>query len=377
MIRLQSRLARYGLAAAGTLVLSFVDILGGFAGTPPDVRYFAFTIVVIAAALLGGFGPGALATSLAACLNALWFLVTTPSVQFASRERVGVLILFLADGILLSLICGVVRDSKTADTEVSWPRQYLTPLLLVSAATGLKCLLFRDIERDLPFTFMYAAVAGSAWIGGFGAGITATILSSFSARYFFLYPFYSLSISSRINVLRVLLFVLEGGAISYLAAKHLHARAIVTLALTRLRQFGKRLEDGAQHLQALKTVRGDSIWEVQLSPNKVASGTAGQNGQSDPNTMEFSGWLQQVHPKDRMNAMASLRSALEQGRTEWSYEYRRRRPGRGYVHVSDHAYIMRDEAWNPVRVVARSAEHEPIRRGSSGLESEGPYRAFF
>lgn len=377
MIRLQSRLARYGFAAAATLVLSFVDAVSGSVGIPSDLRYFAFAVVVIAAAVLGGFGPGALATCLAALVNALLFLAPTLSLQFASRERVGVLVLFLADGILLSLIGGVVRDARTADIEASWQRWYLTPLLFVSAATGVKWLLFRDLERELPFTFMYAAVAGSAWAGGFGAGIAATILSGFAARYFFLDPLYSISISSRTNILRVLLFIVEGAAISYLAGKHLEARAIVRVALTHLRRFDEKLDEGARHLQALKTVCGDSIWELQLSPSKATPVAGGQDGESASNTMDFSGWLQQVHPKDRLSAMASLRSALEQGRTEWFYQYRRRRPGKGYVHVSDHAYIMRDEAWNPIRVIARSAEHESIRRALSGVESEGPYRAFF
>lgn len=102
-----------------------------------------------------------------------------------------------------------------------------------------------------------------------------------------------------------------------------------------------------------------------------------EGGHLEPaSVMDFTRWLQEVHPKDRLKAMESLRSALEQGRTEWFYEYRRRRPGRGYVRVSDHAYIIRDDAWTPVRVVARSADQAELN-ASVGIESEGPYRAFF
>jgi PAS domain S-box-containing protein len=47
-------------------------------------------------------------------------------------------------------------------------------------------------------------------------------------------------------------------------------------------------------------------------------------------------------------------------------------PGRGYIRVADRASIIRDNSWNPVRVIGRSAEVP-----APGLQSEGAYRAFF
>jgi len=131
-----------------------------------------------------------------------------------------------------------------------------------------------------------------------------------------------------------------------------------------------------QDTRFLKSGRGDVIWEVEVAGDAITA--PDRNGQDEPAAaMDLEAWLHDVHPKDRLRAMASLRSALEGGGTEWCHEYRRRRPGRGYVHVSDHAYIMRGEDWRPVRVVARSTDRDEMECRPPGVESEGPYRAFF
>src|SRR6202035_5315170 len=111
-------------------------------------------------------------------------------------------------------------------------------------------------------------------------------------------------------------------------------------ALVHLRHLGRSLHESVQETRALKTICGDAIWELKLTVNPETTVASEEQHRGSASATDFGGWLEQVHPKDRLNAMSSLRSALETGRTEWSYEYRRLRPGRGYVHVSDHAYII-------------------------------------
>jgi PAS domain S-box-containing protein len=150
------------------------------------------------------------------------------------------------------------------------------------------------------------------------------------------------------------------------------------VAASRARLLGRWLEKSVEDARALGTICGDSIWELTLvaTPKITSTSHVEQRGPAT-DAIDFARWLKQVHPKDRLITMASLRSALDHGRTEWCHEYRRRRPGRGYVHVSDHAYIIRDDAWRPVRVVARSSDQAELRPGSLGVDSEGRYRAFF
>jgi PAS domain S-box-containing protein len=75
--------------------------------------------------------------------------------------------------------------------------------------------------------------------------------------------------------------------------------------------------------------------------------------------------------------LASLRSAVDEGRGEWFGEYRRLRREGEYARVSDHAYIIRDDGWNPVRVVGRSADVTEVRNATLVLQNGGPYRAIF
>ena len=147
--------------------------------------------------------------------------------------------------------------------------------------------------------------------------------------------------------------------------------AVISLA----HRFG--VKRGAQNARFLTSDRGDVMWEVEVARDATATPHGDGQAKEPVTATDLEGWLRDVHPKDRLRAMASLRSALEGGGTEWCYEYRRRRPGKGYVHVSDHAYIIRSDDWRPVRVVARSTDQDEMKRRSFGVAPESPYRAFF
>src|SRR5687767_14064665 len=45
----------------------------------------------------------------------------------------------------------------------------------------------------LPFIFFFPAVAGAAWLGGWGPGLLAAGLAALTAQYFFIDPVYSLA----------------------------------------------------------------------------------------------------------------------------------------------------------------------------------------
>jgi PAS domain S-box-containing protein len=51
-------------------------------------------------------------------------------------------------------------------------------------------------------------------------------------------------------------------------------------------------------------------------------------------------------------------------------------PEKGYLRVSDHAFILRDGGKHPVRVIGRSEPHE-ISSPPAGFGENGPYRAVF
>src|SRR5581483_2839764 len=155
-----------------------------------DLTYFAFTITILATAIVGGVGPGLLATALAGFTSAFLFLPPIYSIHVASQQEAARMILFIAEGVLVSLLGDQVHDSAALDNAGSVFRPYLNATMFVAGVTILKLFTWQKVELHMPFALYYLAVAASAWAGGFAPGITATLLASLCARFFFLEPRY-------------------------------------------------------------------------------------------------------------------------------------------------------------------------------------------
>lgn len=130
----------------------------------------------------------------------------------------------------------------------NWPRtlRYGIALLAVMSAALLKLGLDPLLEVEQPFLFLFAAVMVSAWYGGFGPGLLATISAALISGDLFLTPAYSILDHSHGQYLRLGLFVVEGTVISWLGHRF---RSAVARA--------ERLRVEAATLAALaKTVSG-------------------------------------------------------------------------------------------------------------------------
>jgi PAS domain S-box-containing protein len=378
MSRLRSPLARYALALTATALASLLHFLTGSPDVDSDVMYFGFTAAILASAILGGLGPGLLATGLSAFASAYLFLSPVFSLEITSDERLARLILFSGEGVLLSFVGRIVHDADVTDPVSAWTVRYLSALLFVSTATGLKLLVFADLERTIPFTFFYAAIAASGWLGGFGPGLVATLLASLAARYFFLIPRYSLHVSSSINAARVGLFMLEGILISGLSATYPKARRIASEAIEQIRHYSQRTRRSMEDIRALRLTTKDVIWEWDTAANRMVRGTTEiERAETSTATMTLGSWLQQVHPEDRSAVASSLNSAMREGREEWLCEYRKLRPGGASANISDRAYIIRDSTGNPVRLVGRSADITESKQAALTHGADRKYRAVF
>jgi len=371
----QSRWGRYGFSVVSTGVVSLLYFLFGGPDLGSDLRYFCFAFTVVASALLGGLGPGLLATTLSALTSAYLLLPPIFSIQIDSHERAARLIVFFGEGVLLSCIGHMVRSGGR--DEISGIKRYIPATVFVCAATGLKLTAFSHMAREIPFTYFYAATAASALIGGAGPGLAATLLSSLSARYFFFEPLHSLSVSSPTNAIRMILFLAEGIFLAWVSARHVIARRFAGETLTRMRQYAQSLWESIENTRALRHISRDVIWEWDLNTDEVNGGVPRLEDPGRPATMRFSLWLQQIHPDDRSMVVASLSSALDRGRDECFCQYRRKSPEGTYVNVSDHAYIIRDASWTPIRVIGRSADISGILGAGQLVEREAPYRAAF
>jgi K+-sensing histidine kinase KdpD len=77
----------------------------------------------------------------------------------------------------------------------------------VAAAVLLASLRLRS-DRELMFPLSFAAVLASAWYGGLGPGLFATLLAGVAAAYFVMPPRYSFSVADPRQLVHLGLFTL-------------------------------------------------------------------------------------------------------------------------------------------------------------------------
>ena len=63
-------------------------------------------------------------------------------------------------------------------------------------------------------------------------------------------------------------------------------------------------------------------------------------------------WYARIHPGDRERVMAGIDTAISEGATAWSEEFRFRRSDGSYAVVQNRAHIAHDERGTPVRVIS-------------------------
>ncbi|MCG3115545.1 MAG: PAS domain S-box protein [Candidatus Manganitrophus sp. SA1] len=95
--------------------------------------------------------------------------------------------------------------------------KYPASLLFISAALVIQLFLDPILGKGTPFLFFFGAVMLSAWYGGLGPGVLATILGAMLANFFFFSPDRSFwSLLTWEGFVRTGVFVLEGTLMSVL-----------------------------------------------------------------------------------------------------------------------------------------------------------------
>jgi signal transduction histidine kinase len=144
-----------------------------------------------------------------------------------------------------------MRAEITAvSTKRHWLLSYGVAVLSVAAALGLKLLIDPLIVQETPFLLVFAAVMISAWYGGLGPGLLATVLATLTTDYFFLYPIGSSSGLS-LESTPLVVFLLEGTLASLLAARLRSSRQRAEQSTRRAREHQKRLRKSEQRVRDL------------------------------------------------------------------------------------------------------------------------------
>ena len=139
--------------------------------------------------------------------------------------------------------------------------------LSVLLATLLMLLLDPVLAMtQSPFLLFFGAVMVSAWSGGFGPGLLATVLAGCISTYYFIPPLYSLSLNW-VSGAQLSLFLLEGVLISVLADALRVSKQRLERMLSKLRsseaearQLAMQSQEQAKTLKAIFAASVDHLY---------------------------------------------------------------------------------------------------------------------
>jgi K+-sensing histidine kinase KdpD len=350
------------VAIGSVATATLLNLLAWPNGSDQDGHYFALTTAVLISALYGGLVPGLVATALSGLSSSYFTLAPQFSITISAPGAKQRLLVFIFEGVLLTLTACVIRSQHKSKTpNLDWRRYFVIPL--AAGAAIVPKLISPELGSELPFAFNFAAVCACAWTGGLISGIVSTVLLAGATKYLFLEPVYSLSVASHAEIIRVGLFVGEGLLIAALGDSYTQLNRLAETASARARAYMAGAMSSEQDTAAIRAISRDTIWEWGLDTGEIVRTPSWQDTLSValPVREEFTSWVERIHPEDRTATIKRLQRAIEEGRQELQYTYRLLGPGGTFLSVWDHAFIVRGVDWKPLRVIGRSAELPPSR----------------
>ncbi|HET7226973.1 MAG TPA: PAS domain-containing protein [Candidatus Eisenbacteria bacterium] len=183
--------------------------------------------------------------------------------------------------------------------------------VVITAASGL--LLRTDLEPATQFIFVLP-VAVSGWLGGFGPGLLATLLSLVAVEALFLPAPDSILTGNTHDLARIALFLFVGVLVSWINHAMRQARRAAEAERTRYRQLAEALPQIVFVTRPDGSVSWCNRWWFELT------------GLSAKEVDTAGGWQHVIHPEDLPNLVTLYGSTpLE----PHSYEYRVRRAADG------------------------------------------------
>ena len=229
-----------------------------------------------------------------------------------------------------------------ASARPTWPRTVLAAVLPPLAALGLQAYFGPMISR---WAFFYPAVFVSSWLGGFGSGVAATVLSMSLVWWPLMPPARTLG-EMELHVAAASLFGLMGFLVSALQGRlrHLHTEAALSLAAAR--SLNERLQKALRERQVFAALIENSSdfigiadregrpWYINPAGRRMVGVTADFPVETT-HVPEF-------YPRDRRDAaMEIVKNALAHGHWEGETRLRHWQTG-AEIPVSVTAFPVRD-----------------------------------
>ncbi len=248
--------------------------------------------------------------------------------------------------------------------------RYSVSLFAIAIALFVQLFLTPLGELESPFLLFLAAVMVSAWYGGRGAGILATVLAALSGSYLFLSPTYSTGVDSLGQTLRLVLFVLEGVFLSSTISGLTVAREQVTCGQEALRESEEKFQLVAESLpQIVWTAQSDGSVDYYNQRWAEYSGISQQQGQGW-------GWKPVLHPDDEQKTIDTWNQAVARGELYECEHQIRRADGEFRWHLS-RAFPLRDSHGKIIKWFGTATEiHQQKQTEAKLRESQELFQNF-
>jgi two-component system, chemotaxis family, CheB/CheR fusion protein len=122
----------------------------------------------------------------------------------------------------------------------------------------------------------------------------------------------------------------------------------------RVRERTRALASSEERFRMVSMATNDVVWDWDLVNNEIwwsdnLKTLLGYENEEMGQGME--GWLKLVHPDERDEVINGINKAINNGKDQWSGEYRLQKYDGSYAYVSNRAYIMHNEYQMPYRVL--------------------------
>ncbi len=204
-----------------------------------------------------------------------------------------------------------------------------------------------------PLLLFTLAVVFTAWWGGFGPGLLATVLCLVALETLIPPPARGTYLGDSEHLIRIGTFVVINVAISAIAHA-LHS------AVHREWQKAEALSASEERLRLAAEATEDVIWDWDIASGRVQWSVAMEKRFGWPEALpstDEAWWQERIHDEDRERTLTGIRAVLaDRTHDRWEGDYRFRRGDGTYARVLDRGCVQRDATGRAVRMIGATLD---------------------
>ncbi|GEP89918.1 two-component system, chemotaxis family, CheB/CheR fusion protein [Chitinophaga terrae (ex Kim and Jung 2007)] len=147
-----------------------------------------------------------------------------------------------------------------------------------------------------------------------------------------------------------------------------HLRELNAELENKVRERTRELAFSEERFRLVAKATNDALWDWNLTDDQIWWSESFNKlfGHSTDN-MTRRKCIDLVHPDDKQLLTASIYGAINEGRNQWSQEYRMRKENGEYAHVLDRGYILHNEFGVPYRMLGSMMDLTALKEAESAV----------